>query len=74
MRVFKVICCLILGPSSGTVSGLLVGAAMLSPGDYSAPGDGFMILFWMAAGFAISTLASVMLARWIWKRSVPAQK
>jgi len=53
---------------------LLVGAAMLSPGDYSAPGDGFMILFWMAAGFAISTLASVMLARWIWKRSVPAQK
>jgi hypothetical protein len=70
MRLLKVIGILLIGPVLGVVSGFIVGGLLLPPDPTGrgAPGDGFLIMFSIGIGLAVSIPASVLLAVWSWRR------
>ena len=71
MRLFKVICVLVVGPVLGVISGFIVGSLLLpaDPTGKGAPGDGFVIIISVLIGLALSIPVSVLLARRTWRRS-----
>ena len=77
MRIFKVICIMVLGPLLGIGVASLT-AALLLPSDPSgrgAPGDGFMIFYCLGVGLVISVVVSLLLAVKIWRRkAVPTDQ
>jgi len=71
MRLFKVICVLVIGPVLGVISGFIVGSLLLPPDPTgnAAPGDGFLIVISVLIGLVLSIPAFILLARWTWRRS-----
>jgi hypothetical protein len=68
MRIAAALLICVLGPLFGTLAGGLVGASLLpsSPDGSAAPGDGFLILFFLAGGFVLSSVPSLVLASKVW--------
>jgi hypothetical protein len=73
MRIAAAISVFVLGTLFGTLGSGLLGALLLhaTRDGSGAPGDGFLILFFLAGGFVVSSVVSLILASRVWRSKTP---